>query len=201
MRLPSTEGWTSATRRQASAPALQRSYGVRGGNKSVGGALVLDAGKPVPVRGAKQRALLAMLALQRGRRSAPDRLIDELWDEEEVTNPANALQAQIGQLRRTLGADAVVTSEAGYALSIGPGDLDADRFERLVAEGRRLSDNNDLCQASTVLTEALRLIDGEPLSEFAYSGLRRCREAPLRRTDLGGHRDPHRSGSRVGPPR
>ena len=61
-----------------------------------------------------------------------------------MANPANVLQAQIGQLRRTLGADAVVTSEAGYALSIGPGDLDADRFERLVAEGRRLSDNGEM---------------------------------------------------------
>ena len=29
------------------------------------------AGVPVPVRGAKQRALLALLALQRGSRSAP----------------------------------------------------------------------------------------------------------------------------------
>ena len=31
----------------------------------------LDGGVPVPVRGAKQRALLALLALQGGSRSAP----------------------------------------------------------------------------------------------------------------------------------
>jgi DNA-binding SARP family transcriptional activator len=36
-------------------------------------------GVPVPVRGAKQRALLALLALQRGRPVSADRLIDVLW--------------------------------------------------------------------------------------------------------------------------
>ena len=63
-----------------------------------------------------------------------------LWGEEQIANTANALQAQIGQLRRTLGATAIVTSEAGYALDIGPDDLDAARFEQLVAKGRRLLD-------------------------------------------------------------
>ena len=73
-------------------------------------------GVPVPVHGAKQRALLALLALQRGRPVGADRLIDVLWGDGQASNPANALQAQIGQLRRTLGASAILTSEAGYAL-------------------------------------------------------------------------------------
>ena len=87
----------------------------------------------MPVRGAKQRALLALLVLQRGRPVSADRLIDALWGDGQAANPANALQAQIGQLRRTLGARAIVTSEAGYALAIGPGDVDVVRFEQLVA--------------------------------------------------------------------
>ncbi len=56
------------------------------------------AGVPVPVRGAKQRALLALLALQRGRPVSAGRLIDVLWGDGLAANPANALQAQIGQL-------------------------------------------------------------------------------------------------------
>jgi DNA-binding SARP family transcriptional activator len=63
----------------------------------------LDGGVPVPVRGAKQRALLALLALQRGQPVSADRLIDLLWGDRQAAHPANALQAQIGQLRRTLG--------------------------------------------------------------------------------------------------
>ena len=99
---------------------------------------VLEEGVPVPVRGGKQRALLALLALRRGNPVSADRLIDALWSDGEVANPANALQAQIGQLRRILGAAAIVTSEVGY-LAIGDDDLDAARFEHLVTEGRRLS--------------------------------------------------------------
>ena len=75
-------------------------------------------GVVVPVRGAKQRALLALLALHRGKPVSADRLIDHLWGDGEAGNPANALQAQIGQLRRSLGSAAIVTSEAGYALGI-----------------------------------------------------------------------------------
>ena len=77
-------------------------------------------GVPVPVRGAKQRALLALLALQPGQPVSADRLIDVLWGDGQASNPANALQAQIGQLRRTFGATAIRTSPAGYALAAGP---------------------------------------------------------------------------------
>ena len=56
----------------------------------------------------------------RGAPVSADRLIDQLWDDGQAAKPANALQAQIGQLRRTLGASSIVTSEAGYALAVGP---------------------------------------------------------------------------------
>jgi DNA-binding SARP family transcriptional activator len=69
-----------------------------------------DVPVPVPVRGAKQRALLALLALQRGRPVSADRLIDLLWGDGQAANPANALHTQIGQLRRTFGAAAIVTT-------------------------------------------------------------------------------------------
>jgi len=140
---------------------------------------VLDGGVQVPVRGTKQRALLAMLALRRGNPVSADRLIDVLWGDSQVANPANALQAQIGQLRRTLGARAIVTSEAGYALAVGPDDLDAARFERLVADGRRLSEEGEPGLASTVLSEALRLRRGEPLVEFDYAGFAEAERAHL----------------------
>jgi DNA-binding SARP family transcriptional activator len=99
----------------------------------------LDGGVPVPVRGAKQRALLALLALQRGQPVSADRLIDVLWGDGQAAHPANALQAQIVQLRRAFGPAAVVTTETGYALDVGPDDVDVVRFEQLVARGRRLA--------------------------------------------------------------
>jgi LuxR family maltose regulon positive regulatory protein len=130
----------------------------------------LAGGVPVPVRGAKQRALLALLALQRGQPVSADRLIDLLWGDGQAANPANALQAQIGQLRRTLGPAAILTTEAGYALTAGPDEVDVVRFEQLVAKGQRLAADGEMAPASTALSEALRLRRGEPLAEFTYAG-------------------------------
>ena len=125
------------------------------------------AGVPVPVRGAKQRALLA---LRPGQPVSADRLIDVLWGDGQAAHPANALQAQIGQLRRTLGPAAILTTEAGYALDAGPEDVDVVRFEQLVAQGRRLAEAGQPADASAALGEALGLRCGEPLADFTYAG-------------------------------
>src|ERR1035437_10282534 len=116
----------------------------------------VGAGVPVPVRGAKPRALLALLALQRGQPVSADRLIDVLWGDGQAANPANALQAQIGQLRRTLGPAAILTTEAGYALAAGPGEVDVVRFEQLVAKGQRLAADGEVEAAAAAPGEALR---------------------------------------------
>jgi predicted ATPase/DNA-binding SARP family transcriptional activator len=139
----------------------------------------VEGGVPVPVRGAKQRTVLALLALHRGNPVSADRLIDALWGDGQLANPVNALQAQIGQLRRTLGATAILTSDAGYALDIGPDDVDAARFEQLVAKGQRLLEEGQTAPASTALAEALRLRRGEPLTEFAYAGFADAERAHL----------------------
>ena len=138
-----------------------------------------DGGVALAVRGAKQRALLALLALHRGEPVSADRLIDVLWGDGLAAKPANALQAQIGQLRRTLGAGAIVTTEAGYALAVGPDEVDVVRFEQLVAKGRRLAEAGEMAQASAALGEALGLRRGEPLAEFAYAGFAEAERAQL----------------------
>ena len=139
----------------------------------------VQAGVSVPVRGAKQRALLALLALQCGKPVSSDRLIDHLWGDGEAAKPANALQAQVAQLRRSLGSAAIVTSEGGYALGIGPDDVDVVRFEQLVATGRRLVEEGEVALAATTLGEALALRRGEPLAEFAYAGFADVERAHL----------------------
>jgi DNA-binding SARP family transcriptional activator len=127
-----------------------------------------QAGVLVPVRGAKQRALLALRPRQP---VSADRLIDVLWGDGQAAHPANALHAQVGQLRRTLGPAAVVTTEAGYGLAAGPGDVDVARFEQLVARRRRLAEAGQTADASAALGETLGLRRGEPLADFTYAGL------------------------------
>ena len=102
-----------------------------------------------------------------------------LWGDGQVASPANALQAQIGQLRRALGATAILTTEAGYALDAGPEDVDAVRFEQLAAKGRRLFEEGETALASTTLSEALRLRRGEPLADFTYAGFSDAERARL----------------------
>jgi LuxR family maltose regulon positive regulatory protein len=139
----------------------------------------VQEGMAVPVRGTKQRTLLALLALHCGEPVSADRLIDVLWGDGRAANPANALQAQISQLRRTLGAGAIVTTEVGYALAIDSGDVDVIRFEQLVAKGQRLSQAGEAALASAALGEALGLRRGEPLAEFAYVGFADAERAHL----------------------
>ena len=139
-------------------------------------------GVPVPVRGARQRALRP--ALRPGQPVSAGRLIDVLWGDGQASHPANALQAQIGQLRRTFGPAAILTSDAGYALAAGPGDVDVVRFGQLVAEGRRLAGDGEAALASAVLGEALGLRRGEPLAEFADAGFAGAERAHLEELTL-----------------
>ena len=60
-------------------------------------------GRTTPLVGIKQQSLLAMLALAVPQPVSDDRLIEELWGDEQPANPSNALQALVSQLRRLLG--------------------------------------------------------------------------------------------------
>ena len=71
-----------------------------------------DASGPLPVRGAKQRALLAALLLHRDEVVATDRLIDELWGERPPATATKTLQVHVSHLRRTLGDAAIRDARA-----------------------------------------------------------------------------------------
>ena len=127
-----------------------------------------EHGEDVPLKGAKLRALVGILAVHRSELVGAERLIDLLWGEEPPTNPANALQAQISVLRRTLGADRVRTEGGAYALALDPNASDVARFEELVASGRAAADRGDMMAAAQQLRDALALWRGDALAEFAY---------------------------------
>ncbi|MFD6619397.1 BTAD domain-containing putative transcriptional regulator [Streptomyces albidoflavus] len=94
--------------------------------------------------GAKQRALLGALVVCAGQEVPSGRLVEELWGGRPPLGAANALQAHVARLRRLLlssggrGAqhDWLVTRPTGYALRADTSATDAQRFHRLVAEGR-----------------------------------------------------------------
>ncbi|MEV7191480.1 BTAD domain-containing putative transcriptional regulator [Streptomyces sp. NPDC093510] len=123
-------------------------------------------GTPVPVGGARLRALLTALALHAGRPVPAPALVDEVWAGEPPADAVGALQALVGRLRRALGADAVVSVDGGYRLGARPDDVDVFRFDRLVGEGGRALADGDAAKAASVLDDALALWTGEPLADL-----------------------------------
>jgi predicted ATPase/DNA-binding SARP family transcriptional activator/tetratricopeptide (TPR) repeat protein len=96
-----------------------------------------DGGAPVVISGARLRDLIVRLALAGGRPVSTTELGDAVWGDEPPADLANALQTLVSRARRALGgAQAVEQSAAGYRLAIKPDDVDAFRFQRLLAEGR-----------------------------------------------------------------
>ena len=89
-----------------------------------------------PVAGVKLQSLLAMLALAAPHPVSDDRLLEELWGDDQPAKPANALQALVSNLRRLLGRDAVERQGSGYVLRVDPDTVDATRLDRLVQAGR-----------------------------------------------------------------
>ena len=61
---------------------------------------VLDDGNEVQLRGAKHRALLVILILNRGKAVSADHLIDLLWGSRPPATAAKALQVYISGLRK-----------------------------------------------------------------------------------------------------
>src|SRR3954447_13653237 len=97
-----------------------------------------DGGHAVALGGGKQRALLALLLLHANETLSADRGIDELWGERPPATAGKALQVHISNLRKALGGGEgiALTRDRGSELRLDPEQLDARRFERLVAEGR-----------------------------------------------------------------
>ncbi|WP_454778249.1 BTAD domain-containing putative transcriptional regulator [Georgenia muralis] len=101
---------------------------------------------PLDLGTRKQRALVAALALHRGRPVAVDTIIDLLWGDDPPEAVAGTLQAYVARLRRVLEPDrparapatVLVTLEPGYALRLAPEDLDAAVFEQVSGHARRL---------------------------------------------------------------
>ncbi|HZO06832.1 MAG TPA: winged helix-turn-helix domain-containing protein, partial [Solirubrobacterales bacterium] len=101
-------------------------------------------GRVLPLRGSKQRAVLAMLALRANRTVSADSLIDGLWGERPPESAAKNVQTHVSRLRKALAADgseaSIVTHGRGYELQLSEEAVDAVRFERLVERARRDAD-------------------------------------------------------------
>jgi DNA-binding SARP family transcriptional activator len=119
-------------------------------------------GRPAGTGGSKRDALLALLALRRGRPVSVDALIDALWGADVLpASPRNAIHHHVARLRATLGQEAIVGSGNAYALENA--STDALGFEDLLAEARAALRAGDARTAADVAARALALWRGRAL--------------------------------------
>ena len=119
----------------------------------------LRDGARVPL-GPKPLALVALLALGRGRVVSMDRILDELWAERPPDTALKVIQVYVSQLRKALGAETIETREPGYRVELAEEELDLARFEALTAAAQNL----DPRARAARLREALALWHGEALA-------------------------------------
>lgn len=145
--------------------------------------------RPLGLGGRRQLTLLAFLVLHANRAVSGDTLIDAVWGPARSESD-NRLAMAVARLRKALGplegpgGPRLQTVSGGYLLSVGPGELDAERFATGVRDGREALEAGDPARAAVLLNEALGLWRGPPLAEvafedFAQAEIRRLRELRL----------------------
>jgi DNA-binding SARP family transcriptional activator len=140
--------------------------------------------RALPLGGAKQRAVLAMLVLEANRTVSTARLIEGLWGEDVPASAPKMLQTYVWRLRGLLAADGhaeILTHGRGYELRIDPELVDIRRLERLMSEAGR--------DGGAAAHEAVALFRGDPLADladtpFAAPEIRRLDELRLTAVEL-----------------
>jgi YVTN family beta-propeller protein len=134
----------------------------------LGPVLVQGQGPEVPLGGPRQRVLLVILLLHRGEAVSRDVLVEQLWSEHPPADAAHALDTYVSRLRKALGSERIERRPPGYRLTVHPGELDLDRFERLVQDAHEQAARDDHANAATSFREALSLWRGPALADVLY---------------------------------
>ncbi|MGW5054879.1 BTAD domain-containing putative transcriptional regulator [Actinokineospora sp. NPDC004072] len=122
------------------------------------------------LHGARQRAVLGVLALHAGTVLSATRLVDVLWGDRPPRTAVKTLHSHVARLRTALTAagfgGVLVTRDPGYALDIDPDAVDAHRFAALVRAARGHTPE----RAAPLLREAIGLWRGEPFADTPLAG-------------------------------
>ncbi len=146
--------------------ALQKCFAHRVEFAVLGPVEVRVDGRALSLGGPKQRALLALLLLNRNQVVSRDRLIDSLWGERAPASAQRSLDTYVSRLRGLVGSDRIERHPPGYLLHVGPGELDADRFEAMLEQGRAAAAAGDSAAATQQLSAALNLWRGRALADL-----------------------------------
>jgi predicted ATPase/DNA-binding SARP family transcriptional activator len=134
-----------------------------------------DDGRELALGGRMPRTVLAILLLRANEVVSSDRLIEELWAGVPPASAAKGLHVHVSRLRRALaashpnsGRERLVTAAGGYLLRTAPEELDVQRCQRLIGEGRSRLAAGRPDQALAALSGAVELWRGDVLADFQY---------------------------------
>jgi DNA-binding SARP family transcriptional activator len=143
---------------------------------------------------AKQRQILALLALNAGRVVTVATLAEELWGDSPPRCAATTLQTYVLHLRNRLApagpggagrTKLIRTRHAGYLLDVPPGQTDIEAFQRLARLGRAAAEAGDPRAASDLLARALEIWRGPALVDVPTGRVLQLEVASLEGTRLG----------------
>ncbi len=123
-----------------------------------------------PITARRQRAVLACLALHAGEAVSADRLLDDVWGDEQPDSGVRAVAYQISKLREPAGArphregSLITTTSAGYVLDVESDHVDVHEFDRLVDLAGMPWQRSAACQA--LIERALLLWRGRPFADL-----------------------------------
>ena len=115
----------------------------------------------------RHRVVLWALAISRPQAATPDRIAEALWPGAQPATRDKVIQGSISLLRKTYGAEAILTLDGSYRLT-NTVVTDCDHFERQVARARQLLTVGQADRAAFVLADALESWTGPPYQELAH---------------------------------
>jgi DNA-binding SARP family transcriptional activator len=138
----------------------------------LGPLLMTAAGTPIALGTPKQRALLAVLLINRNRAVSTDSLVDAAWDESPAPVVRASIHSYVSNLRRILASAEVdphlvlASAAPGYRLSVSDGACDLDRFVAQKIAGIQAAAAGRFEQASNHLAAALTEWRGPVLADL-----------------------------------
>ncbi|MEU4805490.1 BTAD domain-containing putative transcriptional regulator [Actinosynnema sp. NPDC023587] len=117
-------------------------------------------GRPVDLGPARQRCVLAALAVDAGFVVPVERVLARVWGPDPPLRARATLHSYLSRLRPLLGPAGPTRRAGGYLLDVEPDAVDLHRFRYLCARARTADDEH----AEVLLSEALRLWRGDALA-------------------------------------
>lgn len=141
----------------------------------LGSVSVVNADGAIVLGGPKERAVLAVLALDAGRVVSKARLMDAIWEDDTPRTASKTIDTYVLRLRKVLaraapsghGGVRIETQSPGYMLVAGPDGVDVACVERLVRRARDAAQRGDHASAVALFREAAGFWRGRALEEFA----------------------------------